>query len=122
MRALAGEFSAELTDCRLNNPGIRQPLRRLTQPIYRYQSTTSELVDGAMFAFVLGTDPELFLLLEARGSGSASRWQFGLARMNPDPLTVMHRSLEIASLPRAELADRLHDTYVLYRVPESPHP
>jgi hypothetical protein len=35
-----------------------------------------------MFVFVQGTDPEVFLLLEARGHGEAARWAFAAARMN----------------------------------------
>jgi hypothetical protein len=120
MRTLAGEFSAVLTDFRRNDSGERQPLRLLNQPMYRYQSTADELVDGAIFAFVLGTDPEIFLLLEARRSKEATAWQFGLARMNNDSLAVMHLEKEVWSIRRADLQDRLHDPYVLIRVPEAP--
>jgi hypothetical protein len=121
MRALAGEFSAELTDYRRNPTGERQPLRLLTQPIYRYQTAREELLDGGMFAFVLGTDPEVFLLLEARQGPDGARWQFGLARMNPDPVAVTYREDEVWHLPRADLQDPLHDPYALIRLPESPH-
>jgi hypothetical protein len=120
MRTLAAEFSAVLTDYRRNNSGERQALRMLTQPMYRYQSTTDELVDGAIFAFVLGTDPEVFLLLEARRTKEATRWQFGLARMNNDSLAVMHHETEVWNIDRADLKDRLRGPYVLTRVPESP--
>jgi hypothetical protein len=120
MRTLAADFSAVLTVYRRNNSGERQALRMLTQPMYRYQSTTDELVDGAIFAFVLGTDPEVFLLLEARHAKEATRWQFGLARMNNESLAVMHRETEVWSSRRADLKDPLRDPYVLTRVPESP--
>ena len=33
-------------------------MRLLAQPIYRYENTKGDLIDGALFAFVLGTDPE----------------------------------------------------------------
>jgi hypothetical protein len=120
MRTLAAEFSAVLTDYRRNNSGERQALRMLTQPMYRYQSTMDELIDGSLFAFVLGTDPEVFLLLEARRTKDGARWQFGLARMNNDSLAVMHHDTEVWSRHRADLKDRLRDPYVLTRVPESP--
>jgi hypothetical protein len=120
MRTLAADFSAVLTDFRRNNSGERQALRMLTQQIYRYQSTAGDLIDGAIFAFVMGTDPEAFLLLEARRAKDAVRWQFGLARMNNDSLAVMHHETEVWSIHRADLKGRMRDPYVLTRVPESP--
>jgi len=41
-------------------------LRMLSQPIYRYPETVPDVVDGAIFSFVMGTDPEIFVQLEAR--------------------------------------------------------
>jgi len=120
LRALAGEFSAMLTDYRLAATGERQPLRMLTQPLYRYQSTEPELIDGVMFGFVLGTDPEVFLLLEARRSDEKARWQYGLARMNNDSLVVSHKDQEVWRIHRVESQDGLRDPYVLKRVPEAP--
>jgi hypothetical protein len=46
-------------------------LRLMAQPLYRYPEDTPGVLDGAVFAFVMGTDPELFVLLEARtGAGT----------------------------------------------------
>lgn len=82
MRELARQFAVQSTD----REGQKFELRRLAQPVYRYEveQTTTDLVDGALFAFVRGTDPETWLLLEARrtDSGSAIRWEYALARMN----------------------------------------
>ncbi|MAG94065.1 MAG: hypothetical protein CMJ48_09980 [Planctomycetaceae bacterium] len=57
---------------------MTRQLRRLSQPIYRYESDNANLLDGAMFAFVQGTDPEVFLLLEARSKGNNHQWEFAL--------------------------------------------
>ena len=38
------------------------------------------LVDGAAYAFAMGTDPEAVLLFEAVVSGGETRWQYGFAR------------------------------------------
>lgn len=119
MRAIAGQFSAVLTDFRRNNSGERQALRLLSQPMYRYGETKRPVLDGALFAFVLGTDPEVFLLLEAHQTQDAPRWTFGLARMNNDSLAVSHEEREVWRIERAELHDPLRDRYVLRRVPES---
>src|SRR5947209_7567407 len=57
-------------------------LRLLPQPIYRYEAAQAGVIDGAIFVFVQGTDPDLFLLLEARESGGKAEWQFAACRMN----------------------------------------
>jgi hypothetical protein len=57
------------------------PLRMLTQPIFRYASPETEGIEGAIFVFVEGTDPEAFVLLEATGKENPV-WQFAFARMN----------------------------------------
>ena len=46
--------------------GVDRDLRLLSQPLYRYEKTEGDLVDGALFAFTLGTDPEALLFIEAR--------------------------------------------------------
>jgi hypothetical protein len=95
MKTLAGQFSARMTDLRENTKGERQELRLLTQPLYRYPAGEGDLLDGALFAIVLGTDPEIFLLLEARRASEKLTWQYGLARMNIDPMTVSHKDQEV---------------------------
>ena len=91
MRAIAREFSARTRD----HKGRDWELRLLPQPLYRYASTDAEVPDGAVFAFVTsaGTDPEVFLVLEARkpaGSGEPA-WQYALARFTDLDLRVSHK-------------------------------
>jgi hypothetical protein len=58
-------------------------LRLLPQPIHRYAAPKQGIINGGLFAFVRATDPEIFLLIEARGKDAATaRWQFAAARMN----------------------------------------
>lgn len=78
MRRLARQFAVTKTD----RDGSRQELRLLPQPIYRYATPQQEILDGGLFVFVQGTDPEVFLMLEARGKEDAARWTFAAARMN----------------------------------------
>jgi hypothetical protein len=92
MRAMAAEFSATKTD----RQALRRPLRLLTQPVYRYESTDG---DGALFAFVEGTDPEVFLLIEARAGDKGQTWHYALARMNSVEFHVAHRGHEVWSAP-----------------------
>jgi len=72
MRGLGRErFSALL---------VTEKLRMLPQPIYRYEGKLPPgVLDGAMFSFAQGTDPELLLLLEARTADGPSPWHFAFA-------------------------------------------
>src|SRR5262245_39440367 len=56
MRDLAREFSATT-----NLEGVEQELRLLPQPIHRNAKSVGPVLDGALFTFVTGTDPELML-------------------------------------------------------------
>lgn len=80
MRGLAGAFSLHTVP----EQGQRTELRLLSTPLYRYQSSNPEVVDGALFAFVcaVGTDPEVFLVLEARKTDEGPRWHYALARFS----------------------------------------
>ncbi|MDZ4688953.1 MAG: hypothetical protein SH850_28080 [Planctomycetaceae bacterium] len=104
MRRLAAGFKAHLSDTRNENAGVPRQLRQLTQPVYRYPAAgaDSAYVDGAMFAFVEGTDPEVLLLLEAVTRGDAAHWQFGVVRTNGDALRVTWRDREVWSAPHLD--------------------
>lgn len=88
MRALAREFT-----CNLVPPNKKIPTRLLPSPLFRYASEKSPaVIDGALFAFVQGTDPEVLLLIEAVSDDSGeTRWQYGLARMSMVPMEVVHK-------------------------------
>lgn len=51
--------------------------RMLTTPIYRYPEQAA--VDGTIFAYTQGTDPEVFLLLESRTEKGSTQWYYGFA-------------------------------------------
>jgi len=85
MKSLAGRFSSTLLQWR-DDGGDREKLRMLPQPVYRYESEDPDLVDGAMFFFVQGTDPETLLLLEAVRGESGLQWQFAMARRSSGSL------------------------------------
>jgi len=102
MRILAGEFAPELTDKRVIDEGTRQQLRLLEKPIYQYGADSGGLVEGALFAFVVGTDPEVLLLLEVREIEGKALWHYALARMNRDAMRVRHRDREVWSVPFLE--------------------
>jgi hypothetical protein len=75
MRALAARYSLSAEYGK-----VKEDLRLLTTPVYRYASGKQGVADGAMFAFARGTDPEAFLLLEARKGKDGPEWQYAFAR------------------------------------------
>jgi hypothetical protein len=81
MRALAEGFTVQLVDKRNVTKGEDQTPRLLPRPLYRYEAERTKNLDGALYAFVLGTDPELLLLLECDTAATKPGWRFGVARM-----------------------------------------
>ena len=71
MRELAKDFTAR----QISHTGIEYEMRLLLQPIYRYEGTEGDLVDGALFAIVHAGDPEVFLQIEARQDGRFRRME-----------------------------------------------
>ena len=92
MRALAAQFSLKADYGKM----MKEDLRLMPAPVYRYTSEKQDVVDGAMFAFARGTDPETFLLLEARKSPAGEAWQYALARFcGHCSLRALHDGREI---------------------------
>src|SRR5262249_29877195 len=73
MKAIAADFSAtdDFKISATDKETTRHALRLLPTPVYRYQDALAEIADGAVFAFVHGTDPEVFLVLEHREAKDA---------------------------------------------------
>jgi hypothetical protein len=100
MKAMAREFAAhEFWDPK----NSRFELRLLAQPIYRYTDEASGIVDGALFAFSNGTNPEVVLVMEARKQGDEASWEYGLARMGHAEMHVSLGSNEVWTVPRVDV-------------------
>ena len=91
MKALAREFTASMKD----EQGESYQLRLLTQPLFRYEPEDKRVLDGALFAYSLGTDPEVLLMLEARPVKDGHQWQFAFARFHYVELRAMHKDREV---------------------------
>lgn len=85
MKTLAEKFQATLLGWKRDNSD-REELRLLTRPLYRYDPKEGPVLDGAVFTFAMGTDPEVLLLIEAVKEGQASRWQYAFARRSSGEL------------------------------------
>jgi hypothetical protein len=79
MRELAGRFSGSKIT---REEREKRDLRLLSQPVVRYESKHHQVADGALFALVEATDPEVFLVIESRPTGGQAQWHYALARMN----------------------------------------
>ena len=90
MRQLARRFTARETlgenviECRL-----------MSQPIDRYASEAEGIIDGAIFAYANGTNPELAVVLEADKTG----WKYGILRLGAARSSVQLDDREVASFP-----------------------
>ena len=114
MRDLSKEFAA-------HSKTIKQEsweLRLLPQPLYRYQSTDPEVVDGALFTFVssAGTDPEVVLVLEAIKTGAELIWAYALCRFSDNNLYVSHHGKDVWSAVRSLEDTWEHDAQHVYRL------
>ena len=54
----------------------------MPKPLYRYEPATGDLVDGALFCLAHGTDPEIFLVIEAHKKGDSAEWRYALAQFS----------------------------------------
>jgi hypothetical protein len=103
MRALAQEFAAQ------DHFQIQswQELRLLSRPLARYGKPGTSVLDGALFAFVLGTDPEAYLMIEARtAGGKGPEWHFGFAPMSTYELKGLHKGKQVWTVPLRRQGDR----------------
>ncbi len=91
MRGLAGEFVVEVLDTRNDPKGDEQTPRLLPKPLVRYGAEKAKALDGGLFAFVLGTDPELMVLIECDMAREKPEWRFGVARMNRDAIRLKRK-------------------------------
>lgn len=90
MKSFAAQFSSTMLGWKADQSD-RESLRLLPQPLYRYESKRSDVLDGAVFAFVQGTDPESLLLIEAFKVGNRFEWQYAFARRTSGELEGRHK-------------------------------
>jgi hypothetical protein len=95
MKQLAKDFSGDKKEKEDVNA---TELRLLPQPVYDYSAPKQGIVSGGLFALVHGTDPEIWVLIEARGeSAEKARWQFAAARMNSVAMELRHKGAKVWS-------------------------
>ena len=58
----------------------KSQLRLMVQPLYHYADEQRGLIDGAIFSYAAGTNPEALLLVECRMADDAPAWHAAFAR------------------------------------------
>jgi hypothetical protein len=94
MKLLAQNFTAYT----MFRDGVCTDLRRLDRPLHSYRDEEAGILEGGLFAFANGTNPELLLFIEARqGKGKASKpaWQFGVGRASYGQLHAEYEGKEV---------------------------
>ncbi len=98
MRTLARRFRAHSVDSQRG----RWELRLIAKPVHAYElNDPDSTLGGAWFTFCQGTDPEIFLGLEARKSRDGYRWHYGCAAFSDYGLYVRLDEVEVWSIPTA---------------------
>jgi hypothetical protein len=60
----------------------RIELRPMARPLYRYRDEAAGVIDGAVFSFANGTNPEVLWIIEAQADDQNNRsWGFGFVQM-----------------------------------------
>lgn len=115
MSELARQFSGTMTGWKKDNSD-REELRLLNTPLYRYESTSSQIVDGALYAFAQGTDPEILLMLEAWSpDGQSAKWQYAFARRTSGGLEAYHKQQLVWQAEKHPNAHQAHNIHITFR-------
>lgn len=105
LRQLARNFRVEL-----NSPkNERNELRLAPRPLYEYSSPETGVLDGAILSFVVATDPEALLLMEAydgeRNGKHVTGFRYGFARFHYWEITAYRGDDKIWQAP----LDKTHE-------------
>src|SRR5581483_4099946 len=95
-------------------------LRPLPHPAHRYAVPSEGIVDGALFLFANGTNPEVMVFIEAQGGRPAdANWRYAVARLSRAESTVPLDQKEFWTQPFAD-RPRPGETYFLARKLRTP--
>jgi hypothetical protein len=103
VRLLAQKFSGH----EFWNPNnSRYELRRIERPLYTYRDEASGVLEGALFTFANGTNPEIMLFVEARvdpKDKSQASWHYVVGRSSDAELRLEYSGNEVFKAPRSDL-------------------
>lgn len=79
MKGMASQFAVTMLGWR-RDLSDKELLRRMPRELYRYKPQSVDCLDGALFTFALGTDPEAILSIEAIKANDRTEWQYAFVR------------------------------------------
>ena len=94
-------------------------LRRMPVPIHRYSDRDSGIRDGALFVLAYGTNPEVLVVIECRGTGKP-RWYYSLSRLTTAPVTVRLDGRDVWTRPYLEFPAVLDEPYAGFSTTAQP--
>ncbi len=83
-----------------------QALRPMPKPFARYGKPGTAILDGGLFSFALGTDPEAFLMLEAVQGKDGAEWQFAFAPQTIYALKASWKGKDVWEVPLRRKPDK----------------
>ncbi len=98
-RSLARSFSGQLTE--RGQDGRMTELRLMSRPLMQYRATDQSDREGAVFAYVTTTDPEILLLIESRSTPMGREWVYAAARMHFCKVQLKRGDAVLWSVPQA---------------------
>lgn len=83
---------------------LKQEMRLLPHPIFRYADAEGGIVDGVIFGLTTnGTNPDMLIVIELCQEGNAgARWKYGIAKMTAADVHIRLDQKEIYSSPLSE--------------------
>ena len=108
MRSMLRQFSARSID-KSDKPW---ELRLMSQPLVRYEPVDrTDLIDGAVFAFAQGTDPEILVVFEAQRNSDKQNnektvWKYGCGRFSDYRLEMKHKEQLVWNVPANDFSNQ----------------
>ncbi len=122
-RRQAREISRQFQGTMLMDPinNITQEMRLLPTPIFEYSDETTKLLRGAVFGYAInGTNPDMLILIEARGDGDRATWHFAPARMTNGGITLRHNDKQVWEIPWLHPSQAPFSTWTFFKAQRKP--
>ncbi len=89
-------------------------LRLLASPLCRYGNEEGAIIDGALFAFTHGTDPEVLISIEAEKKDGLPEWKIGFAPLTSYAVEVNRKGAIFWQCTRRPPPNKVTDTFFLH--------
>jgi hypothetical protein len=119
MRAIARRFRMQSVWGEENSS--QWELRLLSTPLVRYRSEPAGVIDGAIFGYAQGTNPEAVLVVEALQTSAGTEWQAAPSRLTGYAVKAWRDDELVLDVPAVRQTIRDGTYHHVYERP-SPYP